>query len=271
MDALDQAIQAFNQADLPGAIANCNQGLRKDPNDHNLRVMLCQFLCFEENWDRISILTKQLLAQMAEDRPTQFFCQVVQQLAAAEQQRAQVFAGKEEPTIVHSNSELVEGLLKIHQAVVAGQASEALEHSDRLEETMASLSGTCNQQSFDAFFDFHMPTRFVLECLYPQGGYAWIPWWEISKMTVSELSRPLDQCWLQVQIEAKEADMAPFYVYVPARYHGTAQSSDPQLQLGRQTDWLDSDGIDRGVGRRIFSLGNDQHCCAMQLKEVSFN
>jgi protein involved in temperature-dependent protein secretion len=46
-------------------------------------------------------------------------------------------------------------------------------------------------------------------------------------------------------------------VFLPAIYAGTEKETDPQLQLGRMTDWR-GDTLIRGVGLKVFFVGSEE-------------
>jgi type VI secretion system protein ImpE len=49
-------------------------------------------------------------------------------------------------------------------------------------------------------------------------------------------------------------------VYLPAIYASTESSSSDNISLGRTTDWLgEEDGLVRGVGQRVFLIGDDAY------------
>jgi type VI secretion system protein ImpE len=46
-------------------------------------------------------------------------------------------------------------------------------------------------------------------------------------------------------------------VYIPTTYGNDAPDIAEPLRLGRQTDWQEQDGLVRGIGQRVFLVGDE--------------
>ena len=55
---------------------------------------------------------------------------------------------------------------------------------------------------------------------------------------------------------------------IPVLYAGSQDSADGQLQLGHATDWVEQNGLVRGVGRRSL-YANGEEMEVLSLREIT--
>jgi type VI secretion system protein ImpE len=58
-------------------------------------------------------------------------------------------------------------------------------------------------------------------------------------------------------------------VFLPALYFGSVTSGDHSLQTGRSTDWIDDGGPIRGVGQRMYLVGEEDRPI-LDIKSIEF-
>jgi len=81
--------------------------------------------------------------------------------------------------------------------------------------------------------------------------------------------RPRDLLWRQVYMSVEEGPEGE--VYLPTIYPGTAETNDPQLQLGRGTAWQESgQGVVCGHGLRMFLVGEEDKTI-LELQHIEFD
>ncbi|MCR4266314.1 type VI secretion system accessory protein TagJ [Nitratireductor sp. ZSWI3] len=93
----------------------------------------------------------------------------------------------------------------------------------------------------------------ALEVLMTGGAYLWVDFSQVASVTVEPIARPRDLAYRRAELTLKDGAIAP--VLLPAIYHGTRD--DPTLLLGRETQWIEENGITTGRGQRCFLAGDE--------------
>ncbi len=78
--------------------------------------------------------------------------------------------------------------------------------------------------------------------------------------------RPRDLAWRRCSMSVTAGPDGD--VYIPATYFAEGEP-DEAHRLGRATSWSDGEGPVRGIGQRVFLVGEDD-LSIMQLDDVSF-
>ena len=119
------------------------------------------------------------------------------------------------------------------------------------------LTGTLDGRAFAGLRDADDRTAQVLEVMTSTGKYVWVSLAQVASLCVQPPVRALDLLWRQAELEVRGGPTGT--VYLPAVYPpltGRPEPSDAQ-RLGRETDWLEDDGLGVGVGLRTFLAGDD--------------
>jgi type VI secretion system protein ImpE len=108
-----------------------------------------------------------------------------------------------------------------------------------------------------------------LEVLTSTGKYYWIGWERIEKLEFRSPKYLRDLLWRQTEMVIREGPDA--LVYVPVLYPGSHRSQDPELRLGRRTDWIETPaGPTAGVGQRTLLVG-DADKSILSIGRISFS
>jgi hypothetical protein len=93
------------------------------------------------------------------------------------------------------------------------------------------------------------------EVLTTTGKYFWIPAERVEALEFHPPKRPRDLLWRRASMSVASGPDGE--VYLPAIYAADEPMTDV-LRLGRETDWRQApDGPVRGVGQRLFIIGED--------------
>ena len=131
----------------------------------------------------------------------------------------------------------------------------ALAAVDAAEEARPVRPGKANDEPFDDFRDCDDVLASVIE-LYVGTDYFWIPLQQVNSLEFTKPQNPRDLLWTACTIELADGNVQRGFC--PVLYHGTHQHEDPQVRLGRMTDWKETDdGPVLGVGQRMFIAGED--------------
>lgn len=239
--------ELVQQGKVSEALAALQAEVRAKPNDAKLRVFLFQLLAVLGEWDRAA---NQLKVVTDQDAETLLMAQVCGPALAAENLRADIFAGKRTPLILGQPEEWVSLLVQANKHFAEGQYDASAELRDKAFEAAPAVSGTLNGQPFEWIADADQRFGPLFEAVI-DGKYYWIPFSHISSLTIDKPSDLRDLVWLPgiVTLAAGAQKIA----LLPVRYPGTEKSGDGPAMLARKTDWLDKGGISTGIGQRILA------------------
>jgi type VI secretion system protein ImpE len=245
------ASQLFKSGQLTEAIDAQIAAVKASPIDAGKRLFLFELLAFAGELDRAQ---KQIEA-VPHDQPEVGAALVdYRKHMDAERARRLVFAGKGQPEFLAPPPEHVRlrllGLLKMAQ----GATAEANDAFTQANSQMPVIQGSLNDKPFDGLRDGDDALGTVLE-VFANGKYCWIPLEQITLMTMNAPRFPRDLLWIPAQIEMGDGESGNGFL--PTIYPNTHLESDPQLKLGRFTDWR-GEPIVRGLGLKTFFVGPDE-------------
>lgn len=228
--------------------------VRSDPSDARHRVFLFQLLCVLGQWDRA--LT-QLNVAGDMDPGTLGMVQVYRQALASEALRAEIFAGRRTPLIFGDPEQWIALLLEALKLSATGEVAKSEElRATALEEAPAT-AGRLNGREFEWIADADTRLGPMLEAII-NGRYFWVPFDRIAELRFEEPEDLRDLVWLPAEVKWMNGGEA--VALIPTRYPGSEQSDDPQIQLGRRTEWQHEDGdLYTGLGQRLLATNEDEY------------
>ena len=247
------AYELYQQAKLDEAIQAALQDVKTAPTDVNKRLLLCDLLCLANDLTRVD---RQLnvLAKQATDLAVGIG--LYRALVRAELARQDFFESGRVPEFMESVSDVLKLHLRASIALRDGTGAEAQQILEEAEQARPHLRGQCDGQPFEDFRDLDDLMAPCLEVLTSTGKYYWVGWDQIESLEFHPPRQLRDLVWRPTQMIIRNGPEA--VVYVPVLYAGTHDSADPQLRLGRGTDWEEiTDGPMVGVGQRMFLVGSE--------------
>ena len=247
------AADLFRAGDLTGAIAAAQAAVRKAPSDLDMRILLAEFLVFSGNLERADVLGDAASTIELHDRHRR------RRVPPADPRRhgapPTVPGRTGARTAVRPDRAAQRLQLAALVALRAGDMAEAAKCAAAAEEARPQVAGFHNDKPFDDLRDADDLLAGTMEVLTTTGKYFWIPTERILSAEFHPPKRPRDLIWRRVSMSVSEGPDGE--VYVPAIYAGGDPATD-LLRLGRETDWTDPDaGPVRGIGQRVFLLGDD--------------
>ncbi len=239
--------ELVQQGKVKEALAALQGEVRAKPNDSKLRVFLFQLLTVLGDWDRA---VNQLKVVTDQDAEALLMAQVCGPALAAENLRAEIFAGKRTPLILGKPEEWVSLLVQANKHFADGEFEAATELRDKAFEAAPAVGGTLNGQAFEWIADADQRFGPLLEAII-DGKYYWIPFSHIRELTIDKPTDLRDLVWLPSIMTL--AAGAQKIALLPVRYPGTEKSEDGAALLARKTDWVERGGISVGVGQRILA------------------
>ena len=236
----------FKAGDISGARAALALELRRSPQDVRARQFFWQLLAIVGDLDKAEA---QLRALGGVQASAMMLGSVYMQAINAERLRSRTFAGEIAPKSLVGIEPWVEGLLGALAATIKSEPGAGARHEAALAEAPAS-AGSIEGEAFEWIADADSRFGPMLEVVIG-ADYGFIPFVAMNRIRASEVADLRDTVWRPAEISLKSGQSS--MVFIPARYPGTTESSDPALLLGRRTDWADVDGIEIGSGQRLLS------------------
>jgi type VI secretion system protein ImpE len=242
----------FREGRLTEAVAAATAAVKNAPTDLGQRVLLAELLSFAGNLERADVI---LDAASQIDPTALTVVAEFRQLLRGETARRQLyrdgrvpeFLGEPEPTEKASLAALV--------ALRAGDAAEALLKAEEAEAVRPRISGTAGKTEFDDFRDASDLHPGFIETLTSTGKYYWIPVSRIESMVFHPPKRPRDLIWRRCSMTVTGGPDGE--VYVPATYVSDPEATDDAHRLGRETSWTGDAGPVRGIGQKVFLVGEE--------------
>ena len=249
----DQGASALlREGRLNDAIASVQATLRKSPVNLDARVLLAELLVISGNLDRADVIMD---AATAIDSTTGLVAAEFRQLIRAEMARRQLFADGRPPEFLAAPTAAQRLQLAALVALRGDAATEAAQQAELAEATRPRAPGGQADITFADFRDADDLLAGSFEVLTVTGKYFWIPTERVISAEFHSPTRMRDLIWRRVTMAV--ADGPEGDVYMPTTYVAADPVTDAQ-RLGRETDWREMEGgLVRGVGQRLFLVGDD--------------
>lgn len=222
----------FTSGRLEDAIAQLGAELREHPTDAQRRSFLFELLALAGQYDRAS---RQLDILATASPMAEAGASVYRAALQAERVREHMFEAGDYPTAT----------------------------------APAPVAGTCNGTPFTAIEDADPRVGARLEVM-AGGRYLWIPFAHLASVVIEAPARLRDVHWLSARIATGPSvkDMELGQVLLPALSPAVWKHTDPELRLGRATDWEElPDGDFAPVGQKMLRL-DDQLVPLADVREL---
>jgi type VI secretion system protein ImpE len=229
------ARELYQAGRLTEAIEALTAEVRSNPTDGQRRTFLFELLCFAGAFDR---------------------------------------AGKQLDVLGQRGQEAAMGMLLYRAALHAEQTRQQMFAADQLPFTTrdpGSVAGTLNGTPFASLVDADPRIGARLE-VFAAGEYLWLPFEHIASIRIEPPKRLRDLVWTPAIVRPsstfKGGELGE--VLLPALAPGTWRHADPQVQLGRVTDWHElPDGREAPIGQKLL-LVDDEEVSLLEVRELEF-
>ena len=246
-----QAEQSLREGRVQDALAELQAQVRKEPANAKYRIFLFQLLAVLGQWER-ALNQLNVLGEM--DASSLPMVQTCREAIRCELVRVDVFAGRRSPLVFGDPAPWVALVLEALRLAAEGHPSEAQTVRDQAFEAAPATAGMLDGQPFAWLADADPRLGPVLEAVI-NGRYYWIPFQRIRTIVLEQPADLRDYVWMPARLTW--ANGGETVSLIPARYPGSEVDADPLVQLGRKTEWLESEaGVYLGLGQRM--LATDQ-------------
>lgn len=259
------AKQLYEAGQLDEAIAAVAAEVKQAPTNTAARNLLCELLCFAGQWERAD---KQAEAIGLDDPRAAMAVTLLRHLIRAETARHDFYERGRVPDFLEPPSPRLRLHLEASIAWRAADGAEAVRLLAQAEELRPALRGTCNGKPFQDLRDLNDMTASFFEVFTGTGKYYWIPFESVETMEFQPPKQLHDLLWRACHLSVRGGPEG--LVYLPTLYAGSSAEGNPQVRLGRMTDWRGGeDSPVRGVGQRMFLL-DDTDLGILELNTLTF-
>lgn len=261
---MNEAKTQLDAGNLNGAVESALNAVKKNPTDVTARTFLFELACFTGEWERAE---KQLDVIGHQDNNAMIGSLIFRQNFHAERNRLKLFSDSLKPDFIMEPPDYVIGLLTANNRLREGNAAEAREILDKVEEQRPAFRCKINGTEAEDFRDYNDLTSCVFEVII-KDTYVWLPMEQVERIEFIAPKSLRDLYWIQAKVETVNGTNGE--MFFPALYANSFKSENDQIRLGRMTDWKDlGEEIYVGEGMRTFwSEGNDKPI--LELNELEF-
>jgi len=251
--------------DMAKARAELIGEIKRRPADQAVRVLLVKVMCFLGEWDKavnhLQILTTQ-------DPSAAPGVEIFRNQILGAKQREQTLSGRRTPDLLPLNPGLSERWAAYLQDLNARRQTSARRILDEIANTASSISGIRSNVPFADFRDTDDRFFAGFEAIV-HDRYVWIPMDAVRELAVSPPADLMDLLWASCRFTLW--DGLTLHCYLPVLYPGSHAHENPDIRMGRATDWIDvGENLVQAAGQHVFALG-DQDIPLLELGEVIFN
>ena len=232
----------LRSGDLAGARASLVEDVKRAPGDQGARMFLWQVMALQGDWEKAAVQLRALASLSPE---AQMLATVYSQAIAAEQTRADAFAGRAPTNVLVSSSPWIDSLAQALTAMARGEADEGARLREAAFEAAADTPGELDGGRFAWIADIDPRLGPCFEAIVA-GKWGLIPFEAVARIKTEGPRDLRDVVWLPAELSLRSGQSAA--ALLPARYPGSERASG-DVQLGRATDW---DG-DTPLGQRVWS------------------
>mgnify|MGYP001329836598 CR=1 FL=1 len=240
----------YQKGHLGAAVAAAAEELRLDPANTGKRAFYAELLCLQGAYEKAD---QQLATLLTLDPAAALTVSTWRHLVHAAQARHDVFNAGRAPELIGPATSRVEKRLEILLALREEDLRRAAQLAQELEATRPTLAATVNGQAYEDVRDADDVCADVLEALASNGKYFWIELAQIRELSLQPPQRPLDLLWRRATLFLSNGSEGE--VFLPCTY--PTATDDEAALVGRTTDWLNQEGLVRGVGQKLWLVGED--------------
>jgi type VI secretion system protein ImpE len=234
--------------DPDAELARLENEIRGNPGDARLRTYLFQLLALRGRWDR-ALSQLQMTAQL--DKAALPMAQTYREAIRCEVYRAEVFAGRRQPSIFGEPPAWAGGLVESLRLLAQGGVAQAEAMRGEALEAAPTSSGRIGDTAFEWIADADSRLGPMCETII-DGKYVWVPFTALSGIKVEPPTDLRDLVWASGQLAFTNGGGT--VALLPTRYPGSESSQDPGIFLARKTVWEER-GPETfvGLGQRLWA------------------
>ncbi len=258
------ATRLVQEGKLEEAICCQRHRVERNPENNEDRLLLFELLAASGNFtgashqiEQINYPDPQLVDQLHAYR----------NLLTAETMRHEVFAGNAWPHFFQAPPQYVMLQVQAVEELVQGRNDAARDLIDQANDRQPPISGRLDGQPFENLRDSDDLLQTVVEVFSAAGHYFWLPLEQVETLHLNEAPHLRDRLWNACTVQLRSGSSGT--VFMPSLYSHTWDQEDPELKLGRRTDWeKQENGVSAvGFGGKVFQV-DDQTVPLIQCHDL---
>lgn len=245
------ASELFRAGRLDEALEAQLQAVKANPADQGKRLFLFELAAFAGDLDRAR---RQLEALKYDQPELENAAASYRKLLDAEQARRRCFTEGLAPRLLGDPPDHVRLRVAAVLRLREDRPGEAAELLERANADARPVSGTLNGRPFESLRDADDLFAGILEVM-AHGLYFWVALEQVVHLASNPPRYPRDLLYLpaRLELEGEAGD-----VFLPSLYPMSHEHPDPQVKLGRATDWKAfEDGPTLGRGLHTYLVDED--------------
>lgn len=261
---MSKAREALQQGNLSMAVEAGIQAVKAAPSDVAARILLFEALSAAGDFERAA----KHLEVVAQQSPGMFegVTSYIGVLKAEQKRAALLLRGEGEPEQVTPTPFSSEPQLSALRLFLSGDSEAGRRLLDEADAKRPPVAATVDGVACEDFCDADDFFAATLEVI-AQGRYGWIPFTALERVVIPEPKTFRDLLWAPSTVHLV-GDLSAT-MFLPVRYFGSETHSEDRIRLARVTDWVERDGLTRGLGQRAFVVGEDLRYLA-DIREIAF-
>lgn len=241
-------IELFHEARLTEAVAAQRATVNAHPDDAAERLLLCELLAFTGDRDGI----RHHLDRLSQGPPAvREYVAEWRALLHADDAR---HAGQP-PDCIPARAAALELRMRANPASRLYSPDHAPDILDDADEVAPWIEGYVDGRPFDGWRDADDVIGPVLEII--RGDrFAWIDMDQVRKLRIEDGRELRDIVYRPATVWL--ADGSRHEVFLPGLYVGTADHPEDGVRTGAGIDWVEVNGVMRGLGARTFLFGEEE-------------
>ena len=241
-------IELFHEARLNEALESQRAVVAARPDDMAERLLWCELLAFTGDRDAV----RRELAELRDVPPdVRAYCDEWRSLLTADEARHR----GERPAFLSDLLRHVFERLRGLDCLRAGREAEALDLLDEADGAAGYVEGHVDGRPFEGWKDADDLLGPVLE-VFQGDRYVWLPMDQVRKLRLDEGDQLRDLLYRPATVWLRDA--SEWDVLIPGLYVGTAGHPEEGIRTGAGVDWVERDGVMRGLGGRTFLFGEEE-------------
>ncbi|MEG3759811.1 type VI secretion system accessory protein TagJ [Pseudoalteromonas carrageenovora] len=214
----------IREGKLSDALSICATELQDEPLNFDIRSIYSELLCINGDLEKAD---KQLDFMVQKNPEFAVGAVNLRHLIRAQQSRVDFYQGKGIPKLFHDATELDTVFLKMHVALLEGEAQEAALLASEMEKLRVtdSKSDLLTRDLDDSLSPY-------IEVLGTNGEFYLANFNEIETLKVEPITTLLESIWLRVEITIKDGPSGT--AHLPLVYINSQTDIE---KLGQVTDW----------------------------------
>lgn len=263
---MTSAEQSVREGNLPQALEELQQRVRRNPGAAAERAFLFQLLALQGQWERAAT---QLNVMGELDAGALITVQVYRPAIQSELLRAKVFAGETTPLLVGEPQQWMALLLESLKLLSGGRYEEAAKLREQALEAAPAHSGSLDGEPFEWVADADPRLGPCLE-LIVEGKYYWTPIANVRSLHLEPPTDLRDLIWARGAVTWVNGGQVP--ALIPVRYPGSeSAAATDEHRLARKTDWIQQPGDTfLGVGQRMIATDTGEYSF-LDVRELSIS